>query len=56
MLPRKNFEISRAVMAILVLFEHFLGKFCSIFLPLILSSFTSPNTMHFVRAFSIMRA
>ena len=38
--------------AILVLFEH-LGKFCLRFLPLNLS--VSPNIMHFVRAFLIMR-
>ena len=28
MLPREIFEILHAVMAILVLFEHFSGKFC----------------------------
>ena len=40
-------------MAILVLFEQFLGKFCLIFLPLNLSF--SPHMMHFARTFSIMR-
>ena len=54
MLPRKNFENLRAVMAILVLFECFLGKFCLNFFTLILRA--SPNMMHFVRTFSIMRA
>ena len=54
MLPRKNFENLHAVMAILVLFEQFLGKFCLNFLTLILSA--SPNIMHFVRTFSTMRA
>ena len=53
MLPRKNFENLHAVMAILVLFVQFSGKFCLIFLALLLS--TSPNMMHFVRTFSIMR-
>ena len=48
------FEILHAVMAILVLFEHFSGKFCLNFLTLILS--TPPNMMHFVRTFSIMHA
>ena len=38
MLPRENFEILHAVMAILVLFEHFSGKLCLNFLTLILSS------------------
>ena len=42
-------------MAILVLFEQFFkGKFSLNFLPLNLS--VSPNMMHFVRAFSSMRA
>ena len=36
MLPRENFEILHAVMAILVLFEHLSGKFCVNFLTLIL--------------------
>ena len=31
MLPRKDFQNLRAVMAILVLFEYILGKFCLIF-------------------------
>ena len=54
MLPRKNLENFHAVMAILVLFEQFSRKFCLNFLTPILS--TSPNMMHFVRTFSIMRA
>ena len=37
MLPRKVFEISHGVMAILVLSEHFSGKFCLNFWTLILS-------------------
>ena len=53
MLPQKFFEILRAVVAILVLFEQVLGKFCLNFLPLILS--VAPNIMHFVDTFSIMR-
>ena len=55
MLPRENFEILLAVMAILVLFEKFLGKLDSKFMTLILSRPTSPNIMHFVRTFSIVR-
>ena len=54
MLPRKNFENVHALMAILVIFESFSAKFCLNFLTLILSA--SPNMMHFVRTFSIMRA
>ena len=54
MLPRKIFEILHTVMAILVLFEQFSGKFCLYFWSLILSA--SPNMMHFVRAVLIMRA
>ena len=54
MLPRKIFENSRTVVAILVLFEPFVGKFCLNLLPLNLS--VSPNVMHFVCTFSIMRA
>ena len=54
MLPRKNFENLRTVMAILVLFEQFSGKVCSYFWPLNLSA--SPNMMHFVRTVSIIRA
>ena len=50
MLLRKIFENVYALMAILVLFE----LFCLNFLTLILSA--SPNVMHFVRTFSIMRA
>ena len=41
-------------MAILVLFEQFLRKFCLNFLTLNLS--VSQNITHFVRIFSIMRA
>ena len=41
MLPRKIFENLHTVVAILVLFEQFLGKFCLNFLPLILN--VSPN-------------
>ena len=54
MLPREIFEMLHAVKAILVLFEHFSGKLCLNFLILILS--TSPNMMHFVHTFSIIRA
>ena len=54
MLPRKNFENLHTVMAILVLFELFSGKYCLYFWPLILSA--SPNILHFVRTVSIMRA
>ena len=54
MLPREIFEILHAERAILVLFEHFSGKYCLNFLTLILS--TSPNMVHFVRTFSIVRA
>ena len=54
MLPREIFEILHAVMAILVLFEHFSGKLNLNFSTLILS--TSPNMVHFVRTFSITRA
>ena len=54
MLSQKIFENLRAVVGILALFEQFLGKFCLNFLPLYLS--VSPNMMHFVRTFSIMRA
>ena len=52
--PGKKFKNLHAVMAILVLFESFLGKFCLNFLTLNLSA--SPNMMHFVRTFLIMRA
>ena len=41
MLPREILEILHAVMAILVLFEHFSGNLCLNFLTPILS--TSPN-------------
>ena len=54
MLPRIIFENLHSVMAILVLFEQFSGKFCFYFWPLILSA--SPNMMHFVRTVSTMRA
>ena len=50
MLIRKIFENLHTVMAILVLFEQFSGKVCSLTLS------ASPNTMHFVRTVSIMRA
>ena len=53
MLPRKVFENLHTGVAILALFEQFLGKFCLNFLPLSLS--VSQNMMHFVRTFSIMR-
>ena len=45
MLPRKIFENLHTLMAILALFEQFLGNFCVNFLPLNLS--VSPNVMHF---------
>ena len=51
MLPRKFFENLRAVMAILVFLEQFLGKFCLNFLALILSAL--PNMIHFLRTFLI---
>ena len=54
MLPKTIFESLHAVMAILVVFEQFSGKFCLYFWLLILSA--SPNMMHFVRTVSIMRA
>ena len=54
MLPREIFENLHTVVAILALFEQFLGKFCLNCLPLNLS--VSPNMMHFVRTFSTMRA
>ena len=53
MLPRKIFENLHTVVAILALFEHFLGKFCLNFLLLNLS--VLPHMMHF-HTFSIMRA
>ena len=53
MLPRNIFENLNAVVAILILFEQFLHKFCLNFCPLNLS--VSPSIMHFVRTFSIMR-
>ena len=54
MLLRKIFVNLHTVVAILILFEQFLGKFCLNFLPLNLS--VAPNMMHFVRTFPIMRA
>ena len=54
MLPRKKFENLHAVMAILVVFEYFSRKLWLNFLTLILS--TSPNMIHFVRIFLVMRA
>ena len=54
MLPRKIFENLHTVESILALFEQFLVKFCINFLPLNLS--VSPNMMHFLHTFSIMRA
>ena len=54
MLPRKIFKNLHTAVAILVLFEQFLRKFCLNFLPLNLS--VSQNIKHFVRIFSIMRA
>ena len=58
MLSGKFFKMLHAVMAILVLFEHFSGKFCLNFLILILIklSSTSPNMMHFVCTILIKRA
>ena len=50
MLPQKIFKIFDTVVAILILFEQFSGKF----LPLNLS--VSSNVNHFVPTFSIMRA
>ena len=54
MLPWNIFENAHAVMSILVLFEYISGKFCLHIFTLILSA--SPNMMHFVSTFSIMRA
>ena len=54
MLPRKSFENLDTMVAILILFKQFLGKFCLVFLPLNLSFL--PNMMPFVRTFSILRA
>ena len=51
--PGHIFGSLHAVMAILVLFELISAKFCLNFLTLMLS--VSPNMMHFVRTFSIMR-
>ena len=52
--PQKIFENLHTVVAILVLFEKILGKFCLNILPL--KSECSPNMTHFFRTFSIMRA
>ena len=49
--PPKKIKNSHSVVAILVGFEQFLGKFCLSFLPLILS--VSPILMHFVHTFSL---
>ena len=54
MLPQENFENLHTVVAILALFQQFLDKIYINFLPLNLS--VSPNMMHFVHTFSIMRA
>ena len=54
MLPRKFFENLHTVVATLVLLEQFLNQICLNFSPLNLR--VSPNMMHFVRAFLIMRA
>ena len=54
MLSQKIFENLHTVVAILALFEQFLGKFCLNFLPLYLS--VLPIMMHFVRTCSITRA
>ena len=54
MILQEILEILHAVMATLVLFEHFSGKFCLNILTLILS--TSPNMMHLVRIFLNIRA
>ena len=53
MLPQKILKNVHIVEAILVLFEHFLRKFCLNFLPLNLSV---SNIMHFAQTFSIMCA
>ena len=53
MLPRKIFENLHDVVAILALFEQFLGKVCLNFLPLNPSVLS--NMMHVVHTFSIMR-
>ena len=54
MLPKKIKKNLHAVMAVLMLFEYFSGKFCLNFMTLIVSA--SPNMIHFVRIFSIVRA
>ena len=52
--PKKFFENFDTVVAILVVFKQFSGKFCLNFVPLILS--VLPIVMHFVPIFSIVRA
>ena len=53
--PLKNVFMSAAYSEIFQEgYEQFLGKFCSNVLPLNLS--VTPNMMHFVRTFSILRA
>ena len=54
MRPWKIFENLHTVVAILALFEQFLGKFCLNCLPLNLS--VSPNMTHFVRTVLIMHS
>ena len=45
--PLNIFKNLHTVMAILVLFEQFSGKFCLWFWPLIFNTGTLPNIMHF---------
>ena len=54
MLAPKILENLHTVVAILALFEQFLGNFCLNFLPLNLSVLS--NIMHFVPSFSIINA
>ena len=54
MLRRKFFENVHTLVIIIVLFEHFLANFVVNLLPP--NASVSPNTMQFVRTFSIMRA
>ena len=54
LLPQKVFKNLHTAVAILELFEQFLGKFYLNFLPLILSALQ--NMMHFVRTISNIRA
>ena len=51
MLPQKSFENLHTVMAVLVLFEQFSGKFCLYFWFPILSA--SPNMMRFFAQFQL---